>query len=228
MKRRATSPTTHWYLPAVVLYRDDLDVLVQALHEAGYILRFSDDEYDFDDLEELIKVRGTKPSVLHIDGDNRTDDDVPRYMGRASVEIRRWDLFRAVVVEIPASDRNAKLRETVLDTFRRRRRWHSRVLIRGVWSNIAILLGAAFVFTALNSETHAIAKQLFGAGIIALLAAILAYMTSHGWCSKLNLLHRHATTNFFTRNADKLIGGAIGAALAAIVTVVVKNWIDGK
>lgn len=81
MKTRSKGFGTH--LPAVRLYLDDIEDIAQQIRAAGFNPRFADDEYEFSDLEEFIKVRGAAPSNFEVGAD----------ISGLRIEVHRWNFL---------------------------------------------------------------------------------------------------------------------------------------
>ena len=54
--------------------------------------------------------------------------------------------------------------------------------------------------------------------------AVFSGLVSVGFGSRINLAHKHAATTIWSRNREKLIVAAIGAAIGALITKVV-DWL---
>lgn len=70
MKPVAASPWVSEHLKGVRLYRDDLDVVVGLLRQAGLRVRLLDEAFEYESLDEVAKRVGDSPKRLEIEGRN--------------------------------------------------------------------------------------------------------------------------------------------------------------
>jgi len=216
MKTRDKGFGTH--LPTVRLYLDDIEGIAQQIRAAGFNVRFSDDEYEFSDLEEFIKVRGTVPSNF----------EVGTVTHGLMISIHRWRFFGGLWFSAFDATEREKLALTIRELLDRRRTLLSRVLLPAPWYAIAALLFSASSASRFVPAMAALAPGLFVAFVAILVVGMIAQGVASGFGSQVNLAHRHQTSTFWSRNADKLILGALSAIAGAILKTVWDSLVSSK
>ncbi|MCE9619195.1 MAG: hypothetical protein K8R92_04730 [Planctomycetes bacterium] len=201
-------------LPTVRLYLDDIENIIQCIRDAGFEPIFSDDEYEFSTLEEFIKIRGTAPRIFELGG------------GNVSIRIQRRTIFAGLIFVAWNRAENEILVFKLKEILERRRVWFARVFApKQLYSLAAVFICAIiFVASAMTQEPHR-SILLFGFGVAFSFAfgfAVSSDLTSHGVGSEVNLAHRYQTTNFWSRNSEKIFV----SILCAIVGIFLKTLWD--
>lgn len=206
------------HLPAVRLYLDDIEGIGQQIRAAGFNPRFAD-ENEFSDLEEFIKVRGAAPSNFEVGTD---DHDL-------TISIHRWDFFFGGLW-FSAFDATGKekLILSIRELLDRRRTLLSRVLQPAPWNTIAALLFCAAIISRFVPAMVGLAPELALASVAIFVVGTIAGGVARGFGSQVNLMHRHQTSTFWSRNADKLILAALSGIVGAILKTVWDNLVGSK
>lgn len=205
-------------LPAVRLYLDDIEGIAQQIHAAGFNPYFADDEYEFSDLEEFINVRGVTPSNFEVGTD--THD--------LSIDIHRWNFFGGLWFSALGATEREKLAFTIRELLERRRTLLSRVLQPAPWYTIAAFLFSASIISRFVPAMAALAPELTLASVAICMVGMIAQSVAHGFGSQVNLAHRHQTSTFWSRNADKLILAALSGIVGAILKTVWDKLVSSK
>lgn len=182
-------------LPAVSLYRDDLDEIVLLL-SADRAVRISDGEFEFDSLDELAKKRGATPSTLELDTD----------FGAVGLKIRRLKFSFLWGSESPSY---LQIRELL----RKRTTFLAKVFVWKAWLPSAVLLyvlDLAGPTLGVNQSGGVVVRALSIAAVVGLLASQLV---QGGVGSSANLTLRHETSTFWSRNGDKILLAMVSAIL---------------
>jgi len=192
-RRRSSFPG----FPGVSVFLDDIEEVIGILGEGGNKVSISDDEYEFDSLEEFINKRGKSPRVLALGKPGR------------SVEFRR---FTGLVLDVGRSAEHDATYFRLWDLLERRRTFRSRILYPPFWWSVfLVMLGLS-----LPAPTGSIvgSRELFRASMTCCLVALLSLPLFN--LSRINLARRHEATTSWSRNLEVLIAGAIGALIGGV------------
>ena len=195
-------------LPAVTLYRDDLEEILSLISQGGPV-RISDGEFEFDSLEELARKRGSKPQVVEL-------------LGTLGIGLKICRFKPSSLGAWGADPARAAAYLQVRELLRRRRTILARVFVWQAWLPLAVVLfglDRAARTIVVSHTAVGIISWLFTASLVGLL---LAQIAQSGAGSTANLLLRHETSTFWNRNGEKL---AL-ALLSAIAGVCVKALWD--
>ena len=97
MKRIIKTPEDHLFLKPVRLYLDDLEHIVQVLKGRGFEVKLSDNDYEFDSLEEIKEYRGKKTSILNINGKGDGDwHDISINFSKRNISLFRYEVMTKI------------------------------------------------------------------------------------------------------------------------------------
>jgi hypothetical protein len=208
------------FVPAVSLYLDDVEMIIEDLRRGGLQVRFSDAEYEFADLDECIEVRGVSPSSLNIDA-------TAEGFSAVSLHIKRWFPYGALWL-YASSEASQQVAFRIRELLDRRRRWSTQLLVPRFWWGVAVLIVVVELIgliPRLRTTINPLLLPLLAFPAVGV--ALFSGLVSRGFGSRINLAHKHAATTIWSRNREKVIfgaiGGAIGAVLSAIATVLVQR-----
>lgn len=197
------------YLNPVKLYMDDIDEIVSKIQHICSELEFSDKDYEYDSLEELIKHSGDKLRELSIIGREP-------YI---SLDITKYNIGLYTAGE---SDEAVCLFYFFKDFLRNKSKWYWKFLKPFVWGNM--LIPATFIFLAAwfaNGISSGVARVAFVVlSIIFLLfiLSILKYLEG----STIYLKKRYKVISFLERNRDNIVMAIITGIIFLIGTIVSK------
>jgi hypothetical protein len=195
--RKRTSTRTETY-GSVVLYRDDFTELLDLLNSYVFSVTLSDEEYEYENLDELQNKRG----------------EVIRH-----VQVTGHGSESTLILEIPSTARGARLEVihsdeaflNIQDFVKK----HRRIAL-------AYLLATLSVFATINLiATMLFTKRLrwsLPSAALLLISVILLRGWYGGLYSRIYLTNRHQVKSFWARNKDKIWLLLIGAIIGAIVS----------
>jgi hypothetical protein len=187
--------------PSVKLYREDIDSILEILKSSCGSITVSDDNYEYDSLEEFESKKGKQPEVLKFQGSS------------PFVSLT----FGSKTFIYAGSSKESHAVYQQIDSILRQKKvsiWTA--LLRRPWLILFFVIGiTGFI---LFNETGI--KVIWG--IISLVAISVAFLEKHyGFVSSVNLIMKHEEKSFWVRKKDDIllaaISGLIGAALTAIV-----------
>ena len=188
-------------LPAVSLYRDDLDRIVEILRAGSKSFEIRDDEFKYDSLDEMRGRVGTNPSCIQLRGFTPAVFVTIRRFGFPGVHVFRGDEPEA---EAPYLQ--------VRDILERRVRLLSRVFDLRVWP--ALLVGVLLLSAVANSNVTSASPRLLVVALIC--AALLSLVLKTGSLSVISLTRRHETDTFWRRHVEKLLIASAGAIIGIV------------
>ena len=206
MKPLPVSKDVSVYLPAVRLYRDDLERILAHMDEAELRTTINDDTFEYDSLDELKKARGSYVRNVNIAGLNR---DQTRYRTvTLSTWHNQWHLSSYGDAYEVARDIEVILRAR-------------QSLVERVPHLWMIIIGGPIggSSTVLNRISPSVAPIVLTLGVgLMLLGAILAAYSKlrHG----IILTYRHEA-GFFSRNRDKIIVAVCTALFLAGLQLII-------
>lgn len=205
----------------VSLFRDDLDDIINIISEVSDHAKISDDNYEYDSLDELLKERGSKPKIL-------------------SISSNLYDVYinfkpSSVFVSCSGRDRDTIYAyDRITEILRKRRSILSRIFnpVVGIIFFCILLLLSLFLDDLPYINVDNIHKwfpewytQLVF--ILSLSAVpVFALFLRIGASSSIVLLRRHEQKNFFARQKDDLIKLTIACAAGAFLTELVRRLFD--
>jgi hypothetical protein len=191
-------------LPAVSLYRDDIEELTAIITAATRSVSVSDGSYVFDSLEELITQRGTRPKTLILTGGGHS----------VVIKIRRLSGFGCTIYSSGSDETDVaffKAREIL----KGKRTLLSRLFVPKFW---VVALFASMVVGFLSTHmampgrlaVDRVSSYFF---FFSMAMTGASFFVASGFMSGVNLARRHEATTFWSRNGEKLIIGLVSAIL---------------
>jgi len=204
VKKRPDPGQFNEFFYGVVLYRDDIQLVVDRLKEVAKHVEISDTNYSFDSLDDLLDQHGVRPRSFSITGYNEPgsihDITISFERGFTYLDCWRRDSLGAVPYELK-------------ELLRSRLPWYSKLLQPVYWF-LAIL---AILAAGLVDPFPLLAAIVFGGS--SFFALWYRYLVVG-----VTLRKRHEG-GFLKRNADRLALLAVGALLGAVVTLLLKRLI---
>lgn len=188
----------------VTLYLEDIQEILDKLDICEEI-ELSDDDYEYDSLDELKERKGKKLKTLNING----------HRPYIHVDIRKHD----VRLYLDSSSTNAIARFFYLKDFlSHKSSWYTKIFNYFVWYIITLV----YLFTAMSVLAYFKIPFtnpffLIITGIIILSDILSAYLYFQG--SSIHLESKNLVESFFSRNSDAIILVIIGAILGGFITM---------
>lgn len=205
MKRIIKTPENHLFLKPVRLYLDDLEHIVQMLKGRGFEVKLSDNDYEFDSLEEIKEYRGTKTSVLSING----KEDGSWHDISINFSKRNISLFRH-----GGDDQNILLIwHELKDFLNGKLYWHQRVLDLRIWGLLLLLSPSFILYPMIFGVSASLVKQLMWFLFPCILAPLIISFLWSQYFPGLYIDRRFRVLNFWQRNSDKIILLLLGAVV---------------
>jgi hypothetical protein len=207
MKR--LQPTLHAWLPPVVLYREDIDEIIERIRRTSKEgIQFRCGGFAFESLEEIIEQRGDELKDLTIEG----------RLGWFGVSIGKGQITLAA----GAPDDHVAGDWHYLKNFLREKvPWYTWLLWRPMFWVFVIFFGVSVLSVFVKGSiatTPRVAGILLGAFVLMFLLSLLHYQRR----PRVYLGPRHRFPSFWKRNADQISVGAIGAGIGSVLTLLVQ------
>jgi hypothetical protein len=204
-KKKGKSDCKHFR--PVNLYREHLEHIIDIFSESCGKVEISDDEFEYENLDELKRIRGLRPKKISIRG---RDPDVFLDLNRNYIYLHR-----------STSDQNSiyvyKMVEDILQ--------ENKNLLGILFAAPVLIVFVLGFFIVLKFVPSEVLKQWFPSKVsaIAFLLVLLGFpLMSLGTCfggfSYISLNKKHEEKDFFYRNKEDIIKVCLGAIMGAIVT----------
>ena len=207
--------------PSITFFRDDIEEILAILKATCPEVKISDATHRFDSLDELIEKKGERPSQLLLNG----------WSPYVSLDIRPLTSSGVHLFATSSSHSEAQDPEVPflkIKGYLNKRGYVGPPSPRGL---VRVLYAVAFIaFISgpfLPRSIPNVLTATVSLGFILMCAASLRLLADHGFFSRIRLGRRHQATTFWSRNAERLIVGLIGAALGAAATELV-HWLVAK
>jgi hypothetical protein len=189
-------------LPAVCLYLDDIEAILEEFRNRGFRPEISDDDFEYSTLQELIDKKGKNPKLIRIWANG--------YDGPA-FNLYRWSI-NGVRVRGGKGDQEKLVLSFMERLLAQRRRWWTYLPDYRLWMALVIVAAAVLSVGALSSllSLRWIGPLLLTFGACSYLTWF-SLRTEMGLGSVLYLDHAHATTSLWSRHAEKLLYTILGA-----------------
>jgi len=197
------------YYP-VNLYRDDFEQIINILSEISDQVEISDDDYEYESLDELINQKGLKPKKVFISS----------YSPHVVIDLEPHSIF----LYRSNSDKGALYAyDRIKEVLRKRRSILSRVINPAVGIFFFSIFIFLIIFIPIDFVKSWFPNRWSRLSLIILLFGIpiLSFFFKHGAFSSFFLIRFHERNNFFTRQKDDLIKIVIGAIIGVLLTLLV-------
>jgi hypothetical protein len=184
----------------VTLFQANIVEILETIREHCKQVRITDNEYEYEDLEEIKRIRGTGISSLDISGQ---DPSMTFSIGN------RLTLEASETASIPYLRIRA-----ILD---HRKRWLLNLLFKPTVMVILLvtyIVLVAFLFTRRHFYSNLNLLLYFPAIVYSFVSVPLALNVHVGKYSKILLLNKHERPSFWARNKDELLRQIISNILA--------------
>lgn len=221
MKRKSKSSTfdnLRHRFPPTILYRTDIDHIIEMASDRGLDVKISDEDYEYVSLDEVQEQRGNRVYKLNIvaDKDNSIYKTLALLIEKDGVTLR-----------CQKEDHLVPLWHEIKELISKRSPWYARFMSPFGWAWAAIVwLWVGPKADELNTLPQSMALVWLGVLASFMLASIYsAYYrrTNRG----IYLQKQHEVLGFWERNFDKMLMLVIGTILGVVGTVVA-NLITGK
>ncbi|MGD9639581.1 MAG: hypothetical protein AB7U85_11110 [Alphaproteobacteria bacterium] len=191
------------HFPSVNLFKDDLVKIIELLSEVCEIVEISDDEYEYESLEELQQTKGLTPKKISISGRNPN----------VSIDLKQrgsW-LYR-----ISSDQQSIYAYKGIEDIFVKKRNIIGRLFNRTVGVIFFIFFAVTSKEIIINWFPDLVQRIMF---VVLLMGVpIISFCNEWGFFSYITLKKSHEEFNFFERNKDDIIKIIIGAVIGALIT----------
>ena len=203
--------------PSVVLYLNDIkDIRDIIEEETGKGALFSDEEYKYDSLDDLVKNRGTRIKSLSIES---------QHTGGCMVSFRAGGGFNRLSIMFADSAKERSIFHRITDIVHKQRRGVARLVLLTKmdewWSFVYIAMTVAAFGASGYAKTSGYewtATVLSFAVLGGVASLCIAVMAKFGQWSRVYLINPHEKPeNIFRRNKDKIILVVISVILTLCV-----------
>lgn len=198
----------HLILKPLRLFLDDLEKVIQILKAHNFSVKFYDNDYEYESLDEIRKYRGPRIVSLKIDGEG------DGYLQKLSINFSKE---RIILYRHGESDQNILLAwQEIKDFLCKKLHWYQRVFTPWIWGFVFIIALCVCPFCyVLGASARAIVLTMW----LLFPAIIVLLLVSHFWCKffpGLYLDRKFRVLNFWQRNSDKIILVLLGALFGFI------------
>lgn len=215
MKRMAKLEHRGETIPTVMLYRDDLDEIVDIMQRHCLSTSISDDKFQYESLDDLQKNKGRQIKSVTFGGSEP-------YVS-LSFASRHPYTFLYASGEEEAEAIFLKLRDLLF----KRRRAIARLAPWRFWllMTVAILFGAGLVPRWIHSP--AVLMSVNAIVVLSIAMLVLGVATKMGFLSVLFLDRRHEVDTFWQRNRDKILTSLVTAVAVLLLNNLIWPWAVG-
>ncbi|OPY88857.1 MAG: hypothetical protein A4E71_00187 [Smithella sp. PtaU1.Bin162] len=218
MRKKQDSPVQSKTYTGVKLYRDDIDLILSLFHEYEYTTYISDNEFEFESLNELIDKRGVAPTYFYIKGKDEEHESVSISFEKNRLTINSYSDVKKVAIIIFSQIR---------DIIESRISKIYIILNPGFYISIIIVVFLFLIALLSLSKERAISMYSLLLPLFAL--PVLATIISGVYRDNIHrvvILKRKHEGGFWKQNADKIwlliLGGLIGVFIKFILEIVWK------
>lgn len=204
--------------PPTVLYRTDIDHIIEMANERDLNVKISDEDYGYTSLDEVQEQRGNRVYKLNIvaQKDNSIFETLDVLIEKDGVTLR-----------CQKKDHLVPLWYEIKEFISKRMPWYARFMYpsRWVWAAIVWLLirPKAEEFHTLPQSMVLVWQGVFALFVLVSIFSAYYRQMNHG----IYLQKQYEVLGFWERNGDKMLMLIIGTVLGVIGTVV-SNLITGK
>lgn len=206
----------------VKLYKDDIDEIIKNIKGCflNGEIKFSNEDYEFESLEEMKQHCGNKVKNLSIEA------WLPNEFPYSSFSL---EISSKVLLSSHGTSEGVKgLWYSLKEFLQRKSGLHAKILRSGIWGFILFILSILGVFLIIGmrekypQQTEMISKVYVVVLCILLVFWILSII--HKWKGSIVFLdHKHEVSGFWERNRDQIITGiiytVIGTAIGIFLTI---------
>ena len=210
MKKKAISSSKQF--SSVVIYLEDLKEIIGILEESGQIVKISDSNYEYEDLEDLINSSGRKKCT------NLSLNISKPYI---SVDFRRSPFWGTTLYYNGEGVADKGIYYAIKEILIKRTRKMSKVF--GYYQGLAAVFLLVVCFKVLDTikVVDSIPIGVRRGVVISVLAfAFISFSWAWGSTTKILLKNREEVASFFFRNKDDLLKILIG-----VVVTLVTQWL---
>jgi hypothetical protein len=193
------------------IFKEDIDYIILKCHQKSVSLKISDNDYVYENLEELIANKGKTPNKVELKGKLE------------STMFSSLDIVlepRKVSLAAYGSDDLFSFAHELKDYLLRKVPIHYKLLNPQVWGIITWLFVMSWLYIRPRDETQLRNNWFLYSATVFFFLWIISF-ANRRINFKVNLVRKHEH-GFFNRNADSLkvalIGAIIGAALTMLTT----------
>jgi hypothetical protein len=199
------------HLKPVLLYRDDIEQIVEVMQELSPNVELSTDHYKFNDLKEWAELKR----------DYFTNMQVLTRTPFVSLELKESEIW-LYIAEDTAQSRGAfeKIKRILAD--------HTRPSVKVMNTWMPPMAGAICLQPITFLTLHRSWASLTIAAIIVLGCAWWFWWAVHTRFHKYSIVipkYRTDAPSFWKRNSDKIVLGIITAALGSLLTLLIKSLV---
>ena len=202
------------HYPSANIYKDDLLKIIEILEEICDEVEISDDEYEYDSLEELEQEKGIRPKKISITGRSP----------HVSIDLKPRSIW---LYRSSSDQKSVYAYKSIEDIILKRKNLISILFNKSVGIISCIIL---FIFLAtMPVETiktwfpDRLSRLLFLLVLIG--TPMISFFNGMGSFSFITLRKSHEDGSFFDRNKDDIVKIIIGAIAGAIVTWVLTKFL---
>lgn len=200
-------------IKGILIFRDDIEEIIDLLNQYNLTIEIQDENYLYENIDDLIKHKGSHPKKLKVEARNR---DL-----RESINL---DFEKKVVSIFSYGSKNMyALSFELKDYFKSKRTWYFRIF--NTWFFLGAVISLSFFLNSISKEKlieETLKLWVFGTLVLLLLISLLMDFTTHG----INLIRKHEY-GFWKRNQDKILLSIITAIFAILGTLLVQ-WLTKK
>lgn len=191
--------------PSVNLYRDDLEEIIDIISGSCENIRIDDGKYIYDSLDELSKAKGSRVRVINIRGTN-------------PLIILSLNRFNNGQIFFYGSDSGLAVFHKIQGILNKRKSLLAKIFDIKICFVLFIIYFIMMISKDITGLTLWKPLLIF---FILFSSFILSFLMQVGLFSSINLSLRHETTTFWSRNAERIFSGIIGAFLLAIIKIAI-------
>ncbi|MCG8094133.1 MAG: hypothetical protein JAZ17_11000 [Candidatus Thiodiazotropha endolucinida] len=205
--------------PPTILYRTDINQIVEMMSDRGLDVKISDEDYEYESLDEVQEQKGNRVYKLNIDADK--DNSIYKSM---------YLLIEkdGITLQSHKDDHLIPLWYEIKELISKRTPWYARFMSPFGWAS------AAFVWLLFGPKADEISnlQQSMALAWLVVLTLFLLVSFFSSYYRRTNrgiyLQKQHEVLGFWQRNGDKIfmlaIGTVLGVAGTAITNLITINY----
>ena len=200
------------HFPSITIYKDDLQKILEILNEVCERVKISDEEYEYESLEELEHTKGLKPKQISITG---ISPYVSLDLKQNSIWLYRSDSDQKSVYIYKQIEEILLSKKNLISTLFNK---------SGGIISCVILFILFFMPVATLKDWFPNLLSRLSLLIIVILIPIISILARNGNFSLITLRKSHEEKNFFYRNKDDIAKIVIGAVVGSILTWILTRF----
>jgi hypothetical protein len=214
MKRKETYARLTHEFSTVSIYRTDLDEILEISKTRGFYVKISDENYEYESIEELQNKQGNRILNLHlaICEEDPATDEIARIRANVEVIIKK----NGVTITSPKKDNHVPIWQEIKDIIIKRESWYTKFMSPLGWSWMAItLLWISPRKNELHDLQHSEIFIWFGCFFFLISMMIFSF-----FYQRINrgvyLQHKHEIIGFWERYGEKMVMMGLGSILTIL------------